>query len=347
MSTSQDKTVSLSFNLHERDSSFPSSLQSYTIAYSVYTPVEAPPSSSLPVLVFCHPFNNSRHYWKPQIEDPLLSSFTKIAIDAPGFAHSRTQPAGSPWSFDLAAAGVLAILDQEIGEKELPRAVIIGDSMGGAHTGLRAALRDEERRKDVKKARIAGVVACGTAAEEESADFVADYTKDAEAFADKCASCTSPEEVSAQIDAFAASMAAAGYTDSTEEPFASAREHGIKVIADSLKLCLANEDGILEGKKAGESMKLNYGILNHRKGLIPELAVRPSPLGDIQVLVVHGTDDAAYPFERKYHERTATAVGENNAETYIVEDGPHFVTASHFEELDKKIVEWIARKVQK
>lgn len=88
-------------------------------------------------------------------------------------------------------------------------------------------------------------------------------------------------------------MAAAGYTDNTQEPFASARAHGTRVIADSLKLCLANEDGILEGKKAGDSMKLNYGILNYRKGLIPELAVRPSPLGDIQVLVVHGTDDLA------------------------------------------------------
>lgn len=88
-------------------------------------------------------------------------------------------------------------------------------------------------------------------------------------------------------------MSAAGYTDSTKAPFASAREHGTKVIADSLKLCLANDDGILEGKKAGETMKLNYHILNYRKGLIPELAVRPSPLGDIQVLVVHGTDDAA------------------------------------------------------
>lgn len=123
------------------------------------------------ILLYCTAFNNSRYYWKPQLEDPLLSSFTKIAIDAPGFAHSRTQPAGSAWSFDLAAAGVLAILDQEIGDGE-QLAVVVGDSMGGAHTGLRAALRDEERR-DGKKGRIAGVVACGTAAEEESAGELA------------------------------------------------------------------------------------------------------------------------------------------------------------------------------
>lgn len=54
-----------------------------------------------------------------------------------------------------------------------------------------------------------------------------------------------------------------------------------------------------------------------------------------------------YPFERKYHERTTTAIGEDNAEMFIVEGGSHFVTACHFEEVDKKIVEWIARKVQK
>lgn len=119
----------------------------------------------------CAAFNNSRHYWRPQIEDPQLASYTKIAIDAPGFAQSRTKPAGAPWSFDLAAAGVLAILDKESESAGSGRqAVIVGDSMGGAHTGLRAALRDEERRKEGKgKGRIVGVVACGTAAEEESA----------------------------------------------------------------------------------------------------------------------------------------------------------------------------------
>ena len=126
-----------------------------------------------------------------------------------------------------------------------------------------------------------------------SLDFVADYTKDAETFAEKCSAASSPKEVAALIDDFAKNMAAAGYTESEEEKFAVARAHGIKVIADSLKLCLANDEGVLEGKQTGESMKTNYHILNYRKGLIPELAVRPSPLKDIQVLVVHGTDDAA------------------------------------------------------
>ena len=51
-----------------------------------------------------------------------------------------------------------------------------------------------------------------------------------------------------------------------------------------------------------------------------------------------------YPFERKYHERTATACGDDNAEIKVIEGGPHFVTASHWEEVDRTVVQWIKRK---
>lgn len=251
-------------------------------------------------------FNGSQHYWRPQLEDPQLSSFTKIAVDAPGFGLSTTH--GEPWSFDVAAAAVLAILDRQLGDSDR-RAVLIGDSMGGMHTSGRAALRDTERKKAGKRARIAGIVPCGTAAEEESvgeshqslartqlltdctrSDFVAGYEQDAVDFAKKC-SGASPEQVAAHIDDFADNMCKAGYTESPD--FSSAREYGRKIIADSLKMSLCNANGVLEGRHAGETMKLNTRILGHRKGLIPELAVRPSPIGDIRALVIHGTDDNA------------------------------------------------------
>jgi hypothetical protein len=48
-----------------------------------------------------------------------------------------------------------------------------------------------------------------------------------------------------------------------------------------------------------------------------------------------------YPFERKYHERTASSIGDENAELFVVEGGTHFVTASHAAQVDKKVVEWI------
>lgn len=123
-----------------------------------------------------------------------------------------------------------------------------------------------------------------------SADFVAGYAQDAEDFAKKCLDA-SPEQVAQYIEDFASGMCEAGYT--THSEFTSASKWGQKIIAASLKQCLADEHGVLDGKHAGVTMKRNTRILGYRKGLIPQLASRPSPLGDIQVLVVHGTEDNA------------------------------------------------------
>lgn len=120
-------------------------------------------------------FNNSRHYWLPQLNDPLLSSFPRVFLDAVGFGQSRS--GGQPWSFDLTAQAILVILDELQGEGVIDgNAVIIGDSMGGGPTGLRAALKSAEREShgDRVAAKILGVVACGTSAEEESAGLSAD-----------------------------------------------------------------------------------------------------------------------------------------------------------------------------
>ncbi|KAK4052085.1 hypothetical protein OIV83_002379 [Microbotryomycetes sp. JL201] len=339
MSGPSDGWVKLSYNPHERDASFKDEVREYTVCYTVHAPATTSSAASpLPLLILCHPFNNSRHYWQPQIDDEQLAPFTKVAVDAVGFARSRTTPAGSEWSYDVAAASILAILDKEL--KPSQQAVLIGDSMGGAHTGLRAGMRDVEQGGK----RLAGLVICGTAAEEESADFSEEYLRDADNFAKQCQKATTSEQVASAIDEFAQNMALAGYTDSEDATVVAARKYGTKVISDSLKLTLANDAGVLDGTRAGETMKLNYRILCLRKGLIPELACRPSRLGKIQVLVVHGTQDNAYPFDRKYHERTQSAIGDDNAELCVIEGGSHFVTASHVTETDAKLLQWMKRK---
>ncbi|KAK4693570.1 hypothetical protein P7C70_g8897, partial [Phenoliferia sp. Uapishka_3] len=162
-------------------------------------------------------------------------------------------------------------------------------------------------------------------------------------------------------------MCSSGYT--LHPSFLPAREYGYTVINEGLKLTLADEDGKLDERRTGERMVRNYETLCLRKGLIGELACRPSRLGDRKVLVVHGTEDEAvssplltsiskgkefirqdteqvlcqYPFDRDYHSRTASALGEANAEVFVVQGGPHFVTATHWELVDKKIDEWIRR----
>ncbi|KAI5479747.1 hypothetical protein MNV49_003008 [Pseudohyphozyma bogoriensis] len=254
---------------------------------------------------------------------------------------------GRPWSFDLAAHSILVILE-ELGSEGVAvkgqKAVVVGDSMGGGPTGLRVALKDAEwAKKAGLEQRVLGVVACGTCAEEESIDFVEDYTADAQEFARQCEDPSIGVEKA--IQTLANNMCQAGYTSSPSAPYASARAHGTSVIENSLRLALTNTVGVLEPKRAGEIMVQNYGILNGRKSLIPHLVARPSRLGQAQVLVVHGTEEAAYPFDRNYHERTASAIGSENATIHVVSGGPHFVTATHWEEVDKVIDEWVRKMI--
>lgn len=51
-----------------------------------------------------------------------------------------------------------------------------------------------------------------------------------------------------------------------------------------------------------------------------------------------------YPIERDYHTRTHSSVGADNAELFVVQGGPHFVTATHWEEIDRKIDEWVRKE---
>jgi len=289
-------------------------------------------------------FNGSRDYWSPQVCSPALAPFPKLVFDSPGFGLSRTGPGPDgrprPWSFDLCAAAFLAAFDQAPELAGL-NAVVMGDSMGGGPVGLRIGMAGH--------ARVVGVVACATSAEEESADIVALYERDAAQFAARCLEAGDSGDVEDLVDDFAGNMAAAGYTDLDLLPYSECRAYGHETIYDSLRVSLALDgaDGglVLDGRYAGDAMLTNYKVLNHRPSLLPVLRQRPSPLGRVQVLVVAGTKDNAYPFERGYHARAVDAVGDANAELLVVEGGCHFVTASHADLLHERMIDWLRRKV--
>lgn len=267
------------------------------LAHLSNTPRDGATQLTLPLAAF----NNSRRYWSPQLHDPLLAPYPLLTFDAIGFSSSAL--AGAPWSFDLAAALVLAVLErlsEPGGPLEGRKSVLVGDSMGGGPTGLRVLLRGE--------GRVSGVVVVGSAAEEESEgtsvlsvssrrelmvhiDFVEEYTAAAASFA---AQALDPSiGPRAAIARLAHNMAQDGYTPSLLPPFPSARAFGEDVIRESLERTLVNSEGVLEGGAAGRAMVVNFGCLNHRKGLVEELSKRPSPLGEGQVLVMHGTLDKA------------------------------------------------------
>lgn len=175
--------------------------------------------------------------------------------------------------------------------------------MGGGPTGLRCALLDATRIGEGLERRIAGVVAIGTSAEEESAgsffalrprnpadslpDFVTEYTAAAHAFAAQCLDPTIGP--SSAISALARNMASDGYTPA--ESTRKDREWGAGVIDRSLHETLS-QDGVLDPVFVGQRMISNYACLNDRPSLIPQLSVRPSPIR-CPILVVHGSLDKA------------------------------------------------------
>lgn len=233
-------------------------------------------------------FNNSRAYWAPQIASPKLAAFAKIAFDSIGFGRSKTG-GGRPWSFDLAAASVLAALEQETIFQGM-KAVVIGDSMGGGPIGLRIALLDGGKR-------IRGLVCAASAAEEESEQTTLGYQKTAQAFADSCLTAQSAGEIEQIIADHAQAIAGLGYGLSSSPRSIRCREFGTQVIMQSLRETLAvdtPQGPVLDPTTAGRTMVTNFHCLTSRQSLIGELMHRPSKLGACQVLIVHGTADLAY-----------------------------------------------------
>lgn len=123
------------------------------------------------------------------------------------------------------------------------------------------------------------------------ADFVEEYTAAAASFAEQALDpSVGPLAAIARL---AHNMAQDGYTPSLAYPFSMSRAFGEGVIRKSLERTLVDSEGVLEGGAAGRAMVVNFGCLNHRRSLVEELSTRPSPLGEGQVLVMHGTLDKA------------------------------------------------------
>ncbi len=77
-----------------------------------------------PVVVLIHAVGLDLSYWKEQIQ-VLAPNYDVIAIDLPGHGQSAAPPAD--WSFEKAAAGVVAILD----DADVRAAHLVGLSIGG------------------------------------------------------------------------------------------------------------------------------------------------------------------------------------------------------------------------
>ena len=90
-----------------------------------------------PPVVFVHGFLSSSATWK-KVLAPIGADHPAIAVDLPGAGNSDR-----PWPYDYSAGGEAAALLKFLDVRGIRRAVLIGNSMGGAVCLIAAAARPD------------------------------------------------------------------------------------------------------------------------------------------------------------------------------------------------------------
>jgi 3-oxoadipate enol-lactonase len=112
-----------------------------------------------PAVVLLHPFPFARDVWQ-SVAETLGARFRVVAVDARGFGESALRAIGGasdPYSLADLADDLAALLDA----LEIPRAAVLGQSMGG-YTALAFAAR--------YGARLSALVLCDTRAAADTPD---------------------------------------------------------------------------------------------------------------------------------------------------------------------------------
>jgi pimeloyl-ACP methyl ester carboxylesterase len=90
-----------------------------------------------PPVVFVHGFLSSSATWK-KVLAPVAADHPAIAVDLPGAGSSDR-----PWPYDYSAGGEAAALLKFLDVRGIRRAVLVGNSMGGAVCLIAAAARPD------------------------------------------------------------------------------------------------------------------------------------------------------------------------------------------------------------
>lgn len=98
----------------------------------------------------------------------------------------------------------------------------------------------------------------------------------------------------------------------------------------------------LDGEAVAEGVKINFNALLYRDGIERALS---SPTTGVMcpVLLVHGSLDRAYPVSVQFHDTAwkHISAGGTKVRLQVIQDGPHFLTVTHWSVFNPLLVNWI------
>ncbi|KAL8851666.1 MAG: hypothetical protein Q9221_003397 [Calogaya cf. arnoldii] len=269
-----------------------------------------PYDASKPTLVLVNSFTTSSDLYRSQYENQkLTSAMNLLAIELLGHGQTRTKSENFTY-WDTAIMNLQVM--EALGVK---KAFVLGTSQGGWITVRMALLAPD---------RIEGIIPLGT-----SLDYESERTRNLGCW-------NGPSLLTGSIDAWTSKTPTPDFEPEDEfcnflidigfgkECDKSLRDFWVKTIKSNYR----GDDGRRRARMAAINLRERDGL--HGR------------LFDVQcpVMWLHGTDDAVYSVAN-VEEEIKLFVNSPSANLITVKDGQHFLSASHPQEVDNALIEFV------
>ncbi|KAL8945691.1 MAG: hypothetical protein Q9222_007806 [Ikaeria aurantiellina] len=271
-----------------------------------------PYHSSKPTLILVNSFTTSSELYRGQFEnEKLTSAMNLLAIELLG--HGQTRTASENFTYWDTAIMNLQVMEA-LG---VPKAFVLGTSQGGWITVRMALLAPE---------KIQGIIPLGT-----SLDYESERTRSLGCW-------DAPTLLTGNIDAWTSKIRAPAFEP--EDDFCNYLidigfgQNCDKGVRDFwVKTVKANYRGD-DGRRRARMAAVN---LRDRDGLLGRLFDVKCP-----VMWMHGTEDAVYSIANAEQE-IQLFVNSPSAEVVRIQDGQHFLSASHPEDVDSAVLSFVKK----
>ncbi|CAG7940355.1 unnamed protein product [Penicillium salamii] len=276
-----------------------------TVGYQMPRPYDP----SKPTLLMINAFTMTSELYRPQFEDPELNgAMNLLAVELLG--HGRTKTTRSHWTYWDTAEMNLQVLDA-LG---IERAFVLGTSQGGWVTVQMALMRPD---------KIDGIIPMGTSMDSESERSRQMQCWDGPAIVKSFLlqwATTQPTLNFDPGDDYCDAVISIGFNECSSE----VREFWRGIIKTTY-----------QGEEGRQRIRMAAINLAERDGLRLRLPDVVCP-----VRWLHGTQDAVFSV-RNAAEEIQMFTGSPDAQLKTIENGAHFLSASHPEEVNSAVLKFV------